>query len=63
MADPEGGVPVPNPLPAPVPQAPQAPKFPQGQQLVHLNCSFLSQNFQENLKKMPKHICSVPTTG
>ena len=53
MADPEAGVPAPNPPLAPVPalqalqvpQAPQAPQAPQGQQLAHLNWSYFNPEF------------------
>ena len=44
MADPEAGVPAPNPPPAPAP-VPQAPQAPQGQQLVHLNWSYFKPQF------------------
>ena len=46
-------------IPAPqAPQAPQAPKQPaqQAQHKPQLNWSHLNQNFQENQKKMQRHI-------
>ena len=42
----------------------QAPTAQQpGQQVVHLIWSILSQNFQENLMRMQKHIYSAPIIG
>ena len=70
MADQVQGVPTP-PAPAQAGQQAQqqqdhvAPQVPtaQRQQLVHLNRSYLSQNFQENLMRIQKHICSIPMIG
>ena len=47
MADQEGGVPAPNPPPAPTQaaQATQAPHVPQGHQLMHLNWSYFKPEF------------------
>ena len=49
-----------------IPQAPQVPQVPQaplGQPFVHLNWSILSQNFQANLMRMQKPICSAQMVG
>ena len=52
-------IPAPIPPPSladqPEPQAPQQSAQP-AQQVVHLNWSYLSQNFQENLRRMQKPI-------
>ena len=63
MADQEGGVPAPNPTPNQQQQQQNQDQAGQQQQVVHLNWSNLSQNFQENLMKMQKHICLVEMIG
>ena len=69
MAEPEPqvqGIAAPNlhPPPAdqPKPQAPQQPVQP-AQQVVHLNWSFVNQNFQESPMRMQKPIYFALITG
>ena len=53
---------------APVPNHRQGQEQPQhqdaaGQRHIHLNWSNLNKNFQENQKKMQRHICYGQMTG
>ena len=62
MADQEGGAPTPNPPPNQQQQQQNQDQAGQ-QQVLHLNWLNFKQNFQENLLKMQKHICSIQMIG